>query len=86
MKPKMPLTSLMLILLLLSGLAVAGIDYHLGTGQDGDLIVSGTMYMDKVRSPVMDDNLAGSEFIYARDTADFKAGNEILIISSQNTF
>ena len=85
MKPKMPLTSLMLILLLLSGLAVAGIDYHLGTGQDGDLVVSRTTYTDGVRSSVTGDNPVGTKFIYIRDTAAFKAGNEVLIISSQKT-
>ena len=85
MNPKIPLTSLMLMLLVLGGLAVAGIDYHLGTGQDGDLVVSGTKYMDEVRSPVTGDNPVGTKFIYIRDTAAFKAGNEILIISSQKT-
>ena len=52
------LNRLTLILFLLNSLAFAGIDYHLGTGLDGDLVVSGTVYTDEVRSSVISDNVS----------------------------
>ncbi|MBI3962377.1 MAG: hypothetical protein HY335_06480 [Deinococcus sp.] len=55
-----------------------------GTSADGDLVATGTVVIDQVKSAVFGVNLAGQRTLQVRSSAGFTAGDEVLIISMQD--
>ena len=58
-----------------------GTDPNWGSGKDGSVIVSGTLYSDAIRSPVAGNNGAGSTTIGVASSVGFTVGDEVLIIT-----
>jgi hypothetical protein len=56
-----------------------------GTGADGSLTVTGTVYTDDVRSALSATSSAGTNVVYVASTAGFAAGQEVLIIQMEGT-
>jgi RHS repeat-associated protein len=54
-----------------------------GTGNDGDLTVSGTAYSDTVHAPLNGDAASGALTIPLASTAGFSTGDEVLVIQMQ---
>ena len=61
--------------------SIAEIDRHLGTGRDGDLIITYGSTLNTSKSSVISDNPSGANYIYVSAPDQFSVGDEILIIS-----
>lgn len=70
-----------------SGTFVVSPDVDFGTGADGDLMVPAgqVLQTDSVKSPVVESNPAGVAEIRVARTTGFNVGDEILIISMQDS-
>lgn len=56
-----------------------------GFGYDGSLVVTGTTYVDSVKSPVSANVTSGASFIPLASTAGFLPGHEVLVFTAQGS-